>query len=69
MPMSGVMRLNQNQDESIKSVYIVASSIVGKDCLHCFMISICGAETMFTLYRIAVRSVTNCISDRVFVHT
>ena len=25
--------------------------------------------TMFTSYRIAVRSVTNCISDRVFVHT
>ena len=25
--------------------------------------------TMFTLYHIALRSVTNCISDRVFVHT
>ena len=26
-------------------------------------------KTMFTLYHIAVPSVTNCISDRVFVHT
>ena len=28
-----------------------------------------ATETMFTLHRIAVCGVTNCISDTVFVHT
>ena len=48
MPMSSVMRLNQNQNDSTNSILQMVICWKRLFCgMHCFMISICHTESHF----------------------
>ena len=58
--------LKTRHEQQNKSDYLKKDQIISRLPVNIMLLRI---KTMFTLYDRAIRSVTNCISDRAFVHT